>query len=53
MPKKDLNDFKTLLADLWRELSPTVRLFLFLGFAVGGLAGLGSFSASRRVPGTM
>lgn len=39
MPKKDLNDFQTLLADLWRELSPIVRGFLFLGFVLGGIAG--------------
>jgi hypothetical protein len=40
MPKKDLNDLGGLLGDLWKELSPVVRTFLFLGLAGGVLTGV-------------
>jgi hypothetical protein len=35
MPQKDLGSLSELLADLWRELSPIVRVCFFLGFGLG------------------
>ena len=40
MPKKDFGDSGSLLSDLFRELSPLVRIFLFLGLAAGLGVGL-------------
>jgi hypothetical protein len=38
MPKKDLQDFRTTLADILREVSLTVRLGILAGMAAGLLA---------------
>jgi Na+/proline symporter len=52
MPKKDFNDLGGLLGDLWRELSPIVRIGLFLGMAAGAVVTilwLNSYPADNSV----
>src|SRR4051812_16467354 len=47
MPKRDLRDFRGMLADIFREVSPAVRAGMAAGIALGALA---AFLVLRQVP---